>query len=77
MLEAESLSQYIERLSALPPRKRLEEFRAISDPELRRQVVDALPAKIHSEMMGEAAADGLKRHLRDKAIRRRKPSQAA
>ena len=77
MPKAESLSQYIERLSALPPRKRLEEFRAILDPEIRRQVAKALPPQLHSEMLGESLLENLNRNVRDKAIRRRKPSQAA
>src|ERR1035437_5198537 len=49
MLKAESPSQYIEQLSALPPRRRLEEFRAIPDPVVRRQVAEGLPPELHGE----------------------------
>jgi len=37
MPQDESLKQCIDRLSALPPRERLEAFREIQDPALRRQ----------------------------------------
>jgi len=73
---AESLSQYIERLSALPPRKRLEEFRAIKDSAIRRQVAEGLPPKLHGEMLAESAAENLNRNVRNR-LGSQKPSQAA
>ncbi len=76
MLAADSLSKFIEQLSALPPRKRMQEFLAIQDPVVRRQVAKALPAKIYSEILGEAAVDNLNRNVRAQ-MKQRKPSQAA
>jgi hypothetical protein len=76
MLKAESPSQFIERLSVLPPRKRLEALRAIQDPALRRKVVEGLPPELHGEMLTESAAENLNRNVRDR-VGRRKPSQAA
>ena len=76
MLKAESLSQYIERLSALPPRKRLEAYRTIEDPAMRRQVVESLPPKLHAEMLGESAVESLNRNVRE-SLARRKPTKAA
>ena len=73
---AESLSQYIERLSALPPRKRLEAFRAIPDPEVRKRVTLAMPWKAHSEMLDEMLLENLNRNVL-KDVARRNPSQAA
>lgn len=75
MLKAESLSQFIGRLSALPPRKRLEEYHAIQDPAERLQVARAMPAQDYSDMLGEAMVAGLNQHLRDK-VARRNPSKA-
>jgi hypothetical protein len=63
MQQAESASQYIERLSALPPKERLEEFRAIADPALRRQVAKGLPGELHSEILDEAMLQGLNRNV--------------
>ena len=76
MLKAESPSQYIERLSALPPRKRLEAFRAIQDPVVRRKVAEGLPPKFHGEMLAESAAENLNRNVRNR-LGRQNPSQAA
>lgn len=64
MPKAESLKMYIEQLSALPPRKRLEEWRAITDPDLQRQVSEALPPKLHAEMLAESMAENLNRNVR-------------
>jgi hypothetical protein len=73
---AESPSQYIEQLSALPPRKRLEAFRAIQDPAIRRRVARDLPFQIYSEILDESLLENLNRNvLKDMA--RRNPSQAA
>ena len=73
---AESPSQYIEQLSALPPRKRLEAFRAIQDPAVRRRVARDLPFQIYSEILDESLLENLNRNvLKDMA--RRNPSQAA
>jgi hypothetical protein len=58
---AESLNPSIEQLSALPPRQRLEAFRAIPDPEFRQQVGREMPAKEHGEMMGVMFYDGLQK----------------
>jgi hypothetical protein len=76
MLKAESLSQYIEQLSALPPRKRLEAYRTIEDPAMRRQVVESLPPKLHAEMLGEGIVENLNRNVREQ-LARRKPTKAA
>ena len=76
MLKAGSLRQYIERLSALPPRKRLEAYRTIPDVEVRRQVAEALPPKLHAEMLGESAVESLNRNVRQR-LARRKPTKAA
>lgn len=76
MLTAESLSKFIEQLSALPPRKRLEAFRAIQNPSDRQQVAKALPAEAFSEILDEAAVDNLNRNVRAK-MKQRKPSLAA
>jgi len=72
----ESLSQCIERLSALPPRKRLEAFQAIPDPEVRKRVTLAMPLEVHGEMLAEMLLENLNRNvLKDMA--RRNPGQAA
>lgn len=63
---AESLKAYIEQLSALPPRKRLEAWRAISEAELRKQVARALPGNIHAEMLAEELGENLNRNVLDK-----------
>ena len=76
MLTAESLSKFIGQLSALPPRKRLEAFRAIQDPADRQQVAKALPAEAFSELLDESAVDNLNRNVRDR-MKQRKPSLAA
>jgi hypothetical protein len=76
MLTAKSLSKYIEQLSALPPRKRLEAFRAIRNPADRQQVAKALPAEAFSEILDESAVDNLNRNARDR-MKQRKPSLAA
>lgn len=73
MPRAESASQYIERLSALPSRKRLEEFRAIQDPAVRRQVAKGLPGHLHSEILEEAMLEGLNRNV----LAKQKPRKAA
>ena len=72
----ESLNQCIERLSALPPRKRLEAYRAIPDPEFRRQVVMGLRGSIHADMMAESMVENLNRNVRER-MAAQKPSQAA
>ena len=56
---AESLSQYIEQLSALPPRERMEAFRAIPDPAVRRRVARELPPQVFSEILGESMLENL------------------
>jgi hypothetical protein len=58
---AESPSQYIERLSALPPKERLEAFEAIADPELRQQVGREMPAKEHGEMLHQMFYESLQK----------------
>ena len=73
---AESPSQYIEQLSALPPRKRLEAFRAIQDPAIRRRVARDLPFQIYSEILDESLLENLNRNVA-KDVARRNPSQAA
>jgi hypothetical protein len=73
---AESLSQYIEQLSALPPRKRLEAFHAIADPAVRRRVARELPAQIYSEILDESLLENLNRNVL-KDVARRNPGQAA
>jgi hypothetical protein len=76
MLMAESQSKFIEQLSALPPRKRLEAFRAIQDPAVRQQVARDLPAEVFSEILDESAVDNLNRNVR-KRMSEQKPSRAA
>jgi len=76
MIKGESPRQYIERLSALPPRRRLAEFRAIPDPVVRRQVAEGLPPNLHGEMLAESAVENLNRNVRNR-LGRQKPSQAA
>jgi hypothetical protein len=76
MLTAEFQSKFIEQLSALPPRQRLEAFRAIQDPAERRQVVKALPARIYSEILSESMVDNLNRNVR-KRMSEQKSDQAA
>ena len=73
---AESPSQYIEQLSALPPRKRLEAFRAIQDPAVRRRVARDLPFRIYSEILDESLLENLNRNVA-KEMARRNPGQAA
>ena len=73
---AESLSQYIEQLSALPPRERMEAFRAIPDPALRRRVARELPPQVFSEILSESLLENLNRNVL-KEMARRNPSQAA
>ena len=53
-------------LSALPPRKRLEAYRAIQDPTLRRQVAKALPWDLYSAILAESGLDNLKRNVRER-----------
>ena len=80
MLKAESVRRYTERLSALPPRERLEEFRAIQDPAERRQVAKALPPDLHAELLDESMLENLNRNvLKDVARRQgvKKPGKAA
>ena len=79
MLKAESVRRYVEQLSALPPRERLEVYRTIQDPELRRQVVEGLPPKLHAEMLGESAVESLNRNVLQEIARRKghKPDRAA
>ena len=72
---AESLKQYIEQLSALPPRQRLEAFRAIPD-RVRKQVARELPAQLYSEILDESMLESLNRNSA-KDFARRNPSQAA
>ena len=72
----ESLNQCIEQLSALPPRKRLEAFQAIPDPEVRKRVTLAMPLMAHGEMLAEMLLENLNRNvLKDMA--RRNPGHAA
>ena len=79
MLKAESARRYIEQLSALPPTKRLEAYRAIHNPAERRQVARALPPKVHSELMQEAMLQGLNPNVLEDVARRRgrKPYKVA
>lgn len=79
MPKAESAKKYIEQLSALPPRKRLEAFRAIEDPEVRRLVDEGLPGHLHAEMLGESAVESLNRNALAEQARRqgKKPGKAA
>jgi hypothetical protein len=70
MTQAELAKQYIEQLSALPPRKRLEAYRAIPDKEVKRLVADGLPGKLHAEMLGEAGLESLNRNVREDVARR-------
>ncbi len=77
MLPDESLNQSIAQLSALPPRKRLEAFRAIQDPAERRQVAKALPFKEYDEMLTESMVDNLNRNVQAKLSSRKQPSRAA
>jgi hypothetical protein len=72
---AESLNQYIEQLSALPPRERLEAFRAIPD-RIRKQVARRLPAQLYSEILDESMLENLNRNS-TKDVARRNPGQAA
>jgi hypothetical protein len=67
----ESLKIYIERLSGLPPRERLAEWRAIQDPDLQRQVSEALPPKVHAEMLAESLCENLNRNVREREARKR------
>src|ERR1019366_8420072 len=72
----ESLSQCIERLSALPPRKRLEAFHAIEDLQFRRRVARELPPQVYSEILSESLLENLNRNVL-KDVARRNPGQAA
>jgi DNA-binding MurR/RpiR family transcriptional regulator len=63
MLKAESQSTFIEQLSALPPRQRMDAFRAIQDPAVRQQVARDLPAQAYSEMLVEAAIENLRQNI--------------
>lgn len=75
MPKAELANQYIERLSALPPRKRLEAFRAISDPEVRRLVDEGLPPKLQAEMLAESGLENLNRNVLEDVQRRAKKTR--
>ena len=80
MPKAESANQYIERLLALPPEKRLEAFRAIEDPAVRRQVAKGLPAEVHAEILGAGMLENLNRNALESVGRRagqKKPGKAA
>jgi hypothetical protein len=70
MRKAESAIPSIEQLLALSPRKRLEAWRAIQDPEARKRVARALPSQAHSEMLAEAAAENLNRNVLAKKSRK-------
>jgi hypothetical protein len=72
---AESLNQYIEQLSALTPRERLEAFRAIPD-RIRKQLARQLPAQLYSEILDESMLENLNRNS-TKDVGRRNPGQAA
>jgi hypothetical protein len=72
----EYLHQSIAQLSALPPRKRLEAFRAIQDPTFRRQVAKGLPLKEYAEMTTESMVDNLNAKVRAR-LAVQKPSRAA
>ena len=76
MPQAESPKQYIERLSALPPRKRLEAWHAIPDQTIRQQVAVGMSAEVHSEMLAEILLENLKRNAQA-SVDRRKPNLAA
>ena len=62
----EFLNQSIAQLSALPPRKRLEEFRAIQDLGLRRRVAKELPPEIYGEILAESGLENLNRNVRER-----------
>lgn len=70
MRKAESVIPSIEQLLALPARKRLDAWRAIQDPEVRKRVARALPSRAHAEMLAEAAAENLNRNVLTKKGRR-------
>jgi len=56
----------VTELSALPPWKLLEAYRAIQDPTLRRQVAKALPWDLYSAILAESGLDNLKRNVRER-----------
>ena len=66
MQRDEYLSQFIAQLSALPPRKRLEAFRAIEDSGLRREVAKALPPDLYGEILDESFLDNLDRTVQER-----------
>ncbi len=69
---AESANEYIQKLLALPLRERLEAYRAIADPGVRRQVAEGMPGEAHAAMLAESMAENLNRHV----ARKRKPRAA-
>lgn len=71
----ESLSQYIARLSALPPRQGLEELRTIQDPIFRRQVVELLPGQVHAEIIAQSFLENLNRNVQER-MKARNPKAA-
>jgi hypothetical protein len=80
MPKAELARKYIEQLSALPPRERLEAFRMISDPAVRLLVDEGLAPKLHAEMLAESGVETLNRNVRDEMTRRqarKRPGRAA
>ena len=76
MLQDESLTLSIAQLSALPPRKRLEAFRAIQDPAQRRQVAKALHPEVYGEILDESFLDNLNRNVQA-TLDHQQPSRAA
>ena len=76
MPREESPIQCTERLLALPPRKRLESFRELTDQTFRREVIRALPAAAYSEILAESMVENLNRNVRER-MAAQKPSQAA
>jgi hypothetical protein len=76
MPQEESLRQFIERLSALPPRQRLEEWRAIPDQTIRRQVAIGMSPDVHADMVVELMIENLNRNALE-SVASRKPSLAA
>jgi hypothetical protein len=76
MPQEQSLRQSIERLSALPPRERLEEWSAIPDQAIRQRVSAGMSADVHADMVAELLLENLNRNALE-TVARRKPTLAA
>jgi hypothetical protein len=81
MLQEESLKQFIEQLSALPPAKRGQAYSAIQDQNLRRQILMEVPFEVHGDIMAHLMMENLNRNVQERmaalALVQTKPSQAA